>query len=113
MVRILGGWSTHWLLYTQLQSDQGWEYLLGSHIEVDILEIISIGMVSLFHGISIFMGYCCGLEAPEMNNSKRCKVYSSIYLRKYRQQRLPVTDETRLARLSSHSLQGGTIKLSP
>ena len=27
---------------------------------------------------------CCGLEGPEMNNTKRCKVYSSIYLRKYR-----------------------------
>ena len=28
---------------------------------------------------------CGGLEGPEMNNTKRCKVYSCIYLRKYRQ----------------------------
>ena len=28
---------------------------------------------------------CCGLEGPEMNNTKRCKFYNSIYLLKYRQ----------------------------
>ena len=28
------------------------------------------------------IGFYCGLEGPEMNNAKRCKVYSSIYLRK-------------------------------
>ena len=27
---------------------------------------------------------CYGLEGPEMNNTKRYKVYSSIYLWKYR-----------------------------
>ena len=28
---------------------------------------------------------CCGLKGPEMNNTKRCTVYSSIYQWKYRQ----------------------------
>ena len=46
----------------------------------------------------------CVFEGPEMNNTKRCKFYTSIYLQKNRQLRLSVTDLTRLTHLLSHSL---------
>ena len=53
--------------------------------------ILTIGIYSQDIGMEFviekcaMLVICCDLERPEINNTKRCKVYSSISLRKYRQ----------------------------
>ena len=70
-----------WVVFCQFYS---------TYIQVDFVVLIIFACfnfqlsTSLNFWDTVFIA-CCGLEGPEMNNSKTCKIYSSMYLRKYRQ----------------------------
>ena len=78
-------------IVTILLSSGSFVWVLCLFILSTLLSILQEGQVWCL--VLWWYFYCCwGLEREEMNNTKRCKVYSNMYLRKYRRLRLPVTD---------------------